>query len=105
MKTTQSKNTLVFKDYDIVRYPIMTEKSNQLTAHGQYFFVVQKEATKKDVKEAVERIFDVKVKSVNTAIRKGKLKAFKGHQALLSDVKRAMVCLQEGYSITLVSGV
>lgn len=100
-----AKSAIKFKDYDIIRYPVMTEKSNGATEHSQYFFVVRRDATKDEIKDAVERIFDVKVKSVNTMIRKGKLKTFRGRRALLSDVKRAMVRLQDGYNITLVSGV
>lgn len=100
-----AKATVVLKDYDVIRYPLITDKSTAASERGQYFFVVQRDATKDDVKNAIERIFDVKVKSVNTMIRKGKLKAFRGQRALLSDVKRAMVRLQDGYNITLVSGV
>lgn len=102
---SSSTNKVVFKDYDILRYPVITEKSTKAGESGQYFFVVDKRANKDDIKSAVERVFEVKVKSVNTMIKKGKLKAFKGRRALLSDVKKAMVRLEDGYSITLVSGV
>jgi large subunit ribosomal protein L23 len=96
---------VVFKDYDVLRYPLVTEKTTAAGENGQYFFVVDKRATKIDIKQAVERLFSVKVKSVNTAIRKGKLRTFRGHKAQLSDVKRAMVCLESGESIKFVSGV
>lgn len=105
MKNNQLKNQIIFRNYDILRYPITTEKSTAMSENGQYFFVVRKDATKKDIKDAVEHIFDVKVKSVNTLIRKGKIKTFRGRQALLSDKKRAIVRLEDGESITLVSGV
>lgn len=96
---------VVFSDYDILRYPLTTEKSTRAGESNQYFFVVRKDATKKDIKEAVERVFGVKVKSVNTCIRKGKLKTFRGRQALLSDKKRAMVRLEPGESLNLMTGV
>jgi large subunit ribosomal protein L23 len=100
-----AEKKMVFKDYDVLRYPITTEKTTKAGDSNQYFFVVDRRATKKDVKSAVERIFEVKVKAVNTSIRKGKLKIFKGRTALLSDVKRAMVRLENGYDIKFVSGV
>ncbi|MDR0632656.1 MAG: 50S ribosomal protein L23 [Holosporales bacterium] len=103
--STEKENKVVFKDYDILRYPLVTEKTTAAGENGQYFFVVDKRATKGDIKQAVERVFSVKVKSVNTMIRKGKLRAFRGHKALLSDVKRAVVCLEKGESIMFVSGV
>ena len=90
---------VVFKDYDILRYPIVTEKSTKAGELGQYFFVVDRAATKDEIKLAVERVFSVKVKSVNTMIKKGKLKTFRGRKALRSDVKRAIVRLEDGYSI------
>lgn len=100
------KNKVFLKDYDILRYPVSTEKSFSVAQQGgQYFFVVQRDATKSDIKGAIERVFEVKVKAVNTLIRKGKIRTFKGRRGLLSDVKRAMVRLEDGYSIKLVSGV
>ncbi|MDR3285297.1 MAG: 50S ribosomal protein L23 [Holosporales bacterium] len=102
---SMAENRTVFKDYDILRYPITSEKSMKSGGSNQYFFVVDKKATKQDVKNAVERIFEVKVKSVNTLIRKGKVRTFKGHLGRLSDTKRAMVCLENGHSIRFVSGV
>jgi large subunit ribosomal protein L23 len=96
---------VVFRDYSVLRYPIVTEKSNQLGDSGQYFFVVDKKSTKPEIKQAVERIFNVNVLSVNTMIRKGKQKTFRGRRACLSDKKRAMVRLAAGQSITFVSGV
>lgn len=93
------------KSYDIIRYPVITEKSTEMQQQGQYCFIVSNEATKPQIKQAVEQVFGVKVKSVNTMIRKGKQHSFRGHRAPLSDKKRAIVRLEEGESITLVSGV
>lgn len=91
--------------YDVIRMPVITEKSTSLQELGQYCFIVRNDATKAQIKQAVEQIFSVKVKSVNTMIRKGKQHSFRGHRALLSDKKRAIVCLEEGESITFVAGV
>lgn len=105
MKDQQVKDRSVFSDYDILRYPIVTEKSTQAAEMGQYFFVVRNDATKQEIKQAVERVYGVKVKSVNTCIRKGKLKTFRGRRALLSDKKRAMVRLEAGESLNFMTGV
>lgn len=105
VKGKQETGRVVFSDYDILRYPITTEKSTLVGESNQYFFVVQNTATKQDIKQAVERVFGVKVKSVNTAVRKGKLKTFRGRRALLSDKKRAMVRLEPGESINFMTGV
>ncbi|GHS91397.1 50S ribosomal protein L23 [Alphaproteobacteria bacterium] len=96
---------VVFKDYDVLRYPVQTEKSTKGGESNQYFFVVRSDSTKADIKSAVERVFSVKVKSVQTLIRKGKLRTFRGHKALLSDTKRAMVRLEDGDNIILTTGV
>ena len=97
-----SEQKVVFKDYDIIRSPIVTEKSNRLAESNQYFFFVDKRATKHDIKGAIERIFEVKVKSVNTMIHKGKKKVFRGREGVLSDVKKAMVRLESGQTISFV---
>ncbi|MDR1597882.1 MAG: 50S ribosomal protein L23 [Holosporales bacterium] len=96
---------VVFNDYSVLRYPVITEKSNLAGDAGQYFFVVDKGATKADIKHAVERVFNVSVVSVNTLIRKGKSKTFRGRKARLSDQKRAVVRLAPGQSIVFVAGV
>lgn len=105
MADQSTQGRVVFSDYDILRYPVTTEKSTRMAESDQYFFVVRKEATKRDIKEAVERVFGVKVKSVNTCIRKGKTKNFRGRSAILSDKKRAMVRLEPGESLNLMTGV
>jgi large subunit ribosomal protein L23 len=68
-------------------------------------FRVARNATKPQIKEAVEKLFDVKVKAVNTLVRKGKLKAFKGSLGVQSDVKRAIVTLEEGQRIDVTTGL
>ena len=92
--------------YDIVIAPVVTEKSTKLLEkNNQVVFKVRREATKPEIKAAIESLFKVKVKSVNTFVRKGKLKAFRGIKALLSDTKRAVVTLEDGHSIDVTTGL
>ncbi len=91
--------------YDVIRGPVITEKSTLATEHNQVIFKVAKDSTKVEVKEAVERLFEVKVKAVNTMIRKGKVKGFRGRSGRQSDVKRAVVTLEEGHSIDITTGL
>jgi large subunit ribosomal protein L23 len=93
------------RHYDVIRSPIITEKATTLSEHNQVMFRVAKDATKPQIKEAVEKLFDVKVKSVNTLIRKGKLRNFKGKRAVLSDMKNAVVTLEEGHRIDVTTGL
>jgi large subunit ribosomal protein L23 len=93
------------RHYDVIRSPIITEKATTLSEHNQVMFRVARDATKPQIKEAVEKLFDVKVKSVNTLVRKGKLRNFKGKRALLSDVKNAVVTLEEGHRIDVTTGL
>ena len=102
MKTNQ-KNS--FRDYDVIRYPLLTEKSNMLTEKSQYFFAVSLDATKTEIKRAIENLFQVKVVAVNTLIRKGKQKVFKGRKGMQSDIKKAMVCLAPGQKLDMTTGV
>jgi len=90
--------------YQVIKKPIVTEKSTIGRENGQYFFIVESWATKFFIKTAVEKIFNVKVKSVNTSTLKGKTLKFKGRSGVRSDVKRAMVSLQAGHSIDLEKG-
>jgi len=96
---------LPFKHFDIIERPLITEKSSQERKGNQVFFVVKKSATKTEIKAAVEHVFNVKVKAVNTLILKGKTKRFRGHLGQQSDLKKAMVTLAEGQRIDLASGV
>jgi large subunit ribosomal protein L23 len=91
--------------YDVIRSPVITEKSTLVSEANQVIFNVDRRATKPEIKAAVETLFKVKVKAVNTLVRKGKLKTFRGHRALQSDAKKAVVTLEEGHSIDLSTGL
>ena len=93
------------RHYDVIIAPVITEKSTMASERNQVIFKVAPTATKPQIKEAVEKLFDVKVKSVNTHIRKGKVKAFKGTVGEQSEVKRAVVTLEEGHSIDVTTGL
>jgi large subunit ribosomal protein L23 len=93
------------RHYDIVLSPIITEKATNASERNQVMFRVAKNATKPQIKEAVEKLFDVKVKSVNTLLRKGKHKAFRGRLGEQSDVKKAIVTLEEGHRIDVTTGL
>jgi len=91
--------------YEIVRAPMITEKATMGSAHGQVTFRVPLEATKPQIRAAVEALFKVKVKAVNTLVVKGKSKTFRGRPGERSDVKKAIVTLQEGSAIDVGAGV
>jgi large subunit ribosomal protein L23 len=91
--------------YDIILSPVITEKATIASEHNQVIFKVAGTATKPQIKEAVEKLFDVKVKAVNTLVRKGKRKAFRGRPGVQSDVKKAIVTLQEGHRIDVTTGL
>lgn len=93
------------KAYDIIRSPVITEKATLLSEANQVVFNVSKDATKPDIKRAVESLFGVKVKAVNTILRKGKLKRFRGRLGKQSDNKRAIVTLEDGQSIDVTTGL
>lgn len=86
--------------YDVIVKPVLSEKLTALASSHQYGFVVNVSATKADIKMAVEKIFNVTVKSVNTLVRKGKVKRFKGRPGRRSDEKRAYVRLAVGQVIS-----
>ena len=94
-----------FTNYDIIRSPVVTEKSTLASEHGQVVFDVAIEATKADIKAAVEGLFSVKVKAVNTLVRKGKTKRFRGFKGVRNDVKKAIVTLVDGQSIDITTGL
>ena len=94
-----------FSNYDIIRSPVVTEKSTLASEHGQIVFDVAIDATKSDIKAAVEGLFSVKVKAVNTLVRKGKVKRFRGTIGRQSDVKKAIVTLKDGDSIDVATGL
>ena len=93
------------RHYDIILAPVITEKATTASEQNQVIFKVARTATKPQIKEAVEKLFDVKVKSVNTLVRKGKTRAFRGIRGELSDVKKAIVTLEEGHRIDVTTGL
>jgi len=93
------------RHYDVIIAPVITEKATIASEHNKIMFKVRKTATKPQIKEAVEKLFDVKVKSVNTLIRGGKVKAFRGRIGQQSDSKRAIVTLEEGHRIDVTTGL
>jgi len=91
--------------YDVILSPVITEKATMASERNQVIFKVAGTATKPQIKEAVEKLFDVKVKAVNTLVRKGKFKAFRGRPGVQSDVKKAIVTLEEGHRIDVTTGL
>lgn len=90
--------------YDVIVSPVITEKSTAVSEQNKVMFNVRLDATKSDIKSAVEALFNVKVKSVNTLIRLGKEKRFRNTLGKQSDVKKAVVTLAEGQSINMEAG-
>ena len=93
------------RHYDVILSPVITEKATIASERNQVVFKVARTATKPQIKEAVEKLFDVKVKNVNTLIRRGKVKVFKNKIGQQSDVKRAVVTLEEGHRIDVTTGL
>ncbi|TQS73524.1 50S ribosomal protein L23 [Rhodobacteraceae bacterium] len=91
--------------YDVIVKPIITEKATLASEHGAVVFEVAKSASKPEIKTAVETLFDVKVKAVNTSITKGKTKRFRGTPGKRSDVKKAYVMLEDGNTIDVTTGL
>ena len=91
--------------YAVIRSPVITEKSTAALEHNKVIFNVARSATKGDIKAAVEALFKVKVTAVNTLVRKGKNRRFRGILGRTSDVKRAIVTLAEGQSIDVTTGL
>ncbi|PZQ10937.1 MAG: 50S ribosomal protein L23 [Ancylobacter novellus] len=93
------------RHYDVIRAPIITEKATYASEQNKVVFKVSDTATKPQIKAAVEKLFDVKVVSVNTLVRKGKEKRFRGRLGRQGDHKRAIVTLAEGHSIDVTTGL
>ncbi|MFZ1428827.1 MAG: 50S ribosomal protein L23 [Geminicoccaceae bacterium] len=91
--------------YDVIVAPVVTEKSTRVSEYNQVVFKVRKEATKPEIKAAVEGLFGVTVTAVNTLIQKGKMKRFKGRVGFRSDVKKAIVTLAAGQAIDVTTGI
>jgi large subunit ribosomal protein L23 len=93
------------KHYDVIRKPIITEKATMASENGAVVFEVAIDANKPAIKEAVETLFGVKVKAVNTTITKGKTKRFRGQLGKRKDVKKAYVTLEAGNTIDVSTGL
>ncbi|WP_293869068.1 50S ribosomal protein L23 [uncultured Alsobacter sp.] len=93
------------RHYDVIVGPIVTEKATTASEQNKVVFKVRKDATKPQIKAAVEKLFDVKVEGVNTLVRKGKVKRFRGTLGQQSDVKKAVVTLAEGQTIDVTTGL
>jgi large subunit ribosomal protein L23 len=91
--------------YDVVRKPIITEKATKAAENNAVVFEVAIDANKPQIKEAIESLFNVKVKAVNTTITKGKVKRFRGQLGKRKDVKKAYVTLEEGNTIDVATGL
>ena len=96
---------VTIKDFKTIIKPIITEKSSMGSEYNQVTFQVQKTSSKKEIKLAIENIFKVKVKKVNTSIVKGKLKSFRGSLGKRLDYKKAFVTLEDGQTIDINAGV
>lgn len=101
MSKTISKERM----YDIIRAPVITEKATMGSEHNQVTFKVPLDASKPEIKAAVEGVFGVKVTAVNTIVSKGKVKRFRGRVGQRSDVKKAIITLAEGNTIDVTTGV
>jgi large subunit ribosomal protein L23 len=92
-------------NYDVILSPVITEKATKLSEANQVVFRVRLDATKPAIAKAVETLFKVKVKAVNTVRTKGKNKQFRGHAFQRSDTKKAIVTLAEGQQIDVTTGL
>jgi large subunit ribosomal protein L23 len=95
----------MLQHYATIVSPVVTEKSTQVSEHNQVVFRVRRSSTKPEIKEAVEKLFNVKVTGVNTLIQKGKTKRFKGRPYRREDVKKAIVTLAPGQTIDVTTGI
>ena len=93
------------RHYDTILSPVITEKATLLSEHNKVVFRVAMDSTKEDIAAAVEQLFKVKVTKVNTLIQKGKTKRFRGRMGQRSDIKKAIVTLEDGQSIDITTGL
>ena len=93
------------RHYNVIIAPVITEKATMASEHNKIVFRVRLDATKPQIKAAVERLFDVKVTDVNTVLRKGKTRTFRGTRGKQSDFKNAIVTLAEGHAIDVTTGL
>ena len=99
------KQGISLRHYDVVVAPYITEKSTMMSEHNAVVFKVANDATKPEIKAAVEALFSVSVTKVNTIVQKGKTKKWKGTPYTKSDFKKAIVTLAEGQSIDVTTGI
>jgi large subunit ribosomal protein L23 len=99
------KQEIDARHYDVIIAPHITEKSTLASENNAVVFKVASDATKPQIKEAIEAIYDKKVVSVNTLVMKGKTKRWKGKPYKRTDVKKAIVTLAEGEMIDITSGI
>ena len=95
----------VERAYEVIRRPLITEKATRVSEHNQVAFIVALDASKPEIKAAVETLFKVKVEAVNTLRQKGKAKRFRGRPGRRPDIKKAFVTLAEGHSIDVTTGL
>ena len=93
------------RHYDAIVAPVITEKATLASESNQFVFRVARNATKPQIKAAIEQLFDVKVTAVNTLLRKGKKKVFRGVRGRQQDMKKAIVTLADGYRIDMTTGL
>jgi len=93
------------RHYDVIVAPVITEKATLASESNQFVFRVARNATKPQIKAAIEQLFDVKVTAVNTLLRKGKTKTFRGVRGRQQDMKKAIVTLADGYRIDMTTGL
>ncbi len=91
--------------YSTIVSPVITEKATKISENNQFVFKVKIDSNKKEIKEAVEKLFKVKVKSIKTIKTKGKNKVFKGTKGRRSDYKKAIICLNKGENIDYSGGI
>jgi len=105
MKKNSNKNISEERALNIIKKPMMTEKTTNLNQFNQYSFIVSIDSNSFEIKSAIEKIFKVKVTKVNTSIVRGKLKSFKGSLGYKNDFKKAIVTLAEGNTIDSSLGI
>ena len=105
IKKVKQAEAVSVESFDVIRRPVITEKAMKGSEHNQVVFQVALNATKPEIKKAVETVFGVKVKAVNTLRQIGKQKVFRGRKGVRSETKKAIVTLAEGQSIDVTAGI
>ena len=101
----KNNTTVTAETYDVIRRPVITEKAMKSSEHNQVVFLVDLNATKPQIKKAVESVFGVKVTAVNTLRQEGKTKTVRGVKGVRNETKKAIVTLAEGQSIDVTAGI